>query len=172
MEYHQVASMVAPSYYPGLENPFENATLEGVTSTHTFSFELEADMNPANIHVTAEVGESSIGVDNIASSMLSEVVADTTEEVSVAEFVGHRNQVLLFPNPASDELTCDLTLQEATPVVLMIYSQDGTLQRSFNQGMMSGRSKVTIPIEHLATGIYYVRVVANHAIHTRKFVKQ
>jgi len=131
MVYNQVARMVAPSYYPGLENPFPDAMEEGVTTSHTFTFELEEDMDPALLNVTALVKENDSGIDNIASTMLSEIMEDTTTEVSVASLTRSFDRMRVYPNPASDYLQCELGIVYASNVQAAIIDQKGQyLQRS------------------------------------------
>jgi hypothetical protein len=172
MVYNQVARMVAPSYYPGLENPFENAMLEDSTSTHTFTFELPDGMDPSRVHVTAEVRESNFGVDNIASTMLMEIAEDTTTQVSIEVLPRSLDHLHVYPNPATDRLLCELRLEHAGKVTILILGHDGKCIHEQDAAVWSGPNLLTIPLEGLEAGAYYVQIITEHDIHTRAFLRQ
>lgn len=87
--------------------------------------------------------------------------------------IEHTNDIqanlLLYPNPAGDLLTLDFRNATVMPQG-SVYIISASGQIVFN-GKLKGH-QMTIPVKHLASGIYAVRVHIGQDIQTLKFVKQ
>ncbi|MBU6332603.1 MAG: T9SS type A sorting domain-containing protein, partial [Bacteroidetes bacterium] len=110
--------------------------------------------------------------DNIASTMLTEVVEDTTTEVSVESLTRTFDSMRLYPNPATDRLQCELSLTHATDVTIAIINQQGQCVQRVNCGTLAGHQTLEIPLVQLESGLYFVQVITDHAMHVRRLVRR
>jgi hypothetical protein len=78
------------------------------------------------------------------------------------------NKFSIFPNPASDNATVELSLKEPDDVVIEVVNILG--QQEFVQAtkMNAGINTVEIPVETLTTGMYYVSVRIANEVHVDK----
>ena len=95
--------------------------------------------------------------------------SDSSEAtVSVGTGIGENDQlssVEVYPNPASDKLF----IKTSQPVnTLEIFTMTGTMVRQ--QSCWS--DNIEIDVQNLSTGMYVIRLVSDHAVETRRFVKE
>jgi hypothetical protein len=76
-----------------------------------------------------------------------------------------RLPVLLYPNPAVNKISIDADFKNYS---ISIYSTDGRLVKSDN----SVNSSLTIPVNKLATGVYFVKIIKDGEIQNLKFIKK
>ena len=80
--------------------------------------------------------------------------------------------VALYPNPAQDHITLDLTLANAAFVQIALYNAMGQQIRQVESGQhYSGDHTLRLWIADLASGIYQVRLAVDGTEITRKVVK-
>jgi hypothetical protein len=79
-----------------------------------------------------------------------------------------KSDLLIYPNPVVDQLT--ISLQNTTTEVnkLIIYNSLGqlVLENQFTQ------NEISIPVSHLANGVYFLRVDHGDGVEQVKFVKR
>lgn len=77
-----------------------------------------------------------------------------------------QNQVLVYPNPASEKI--NIELQDNVAAIVIIYDMNGrTLQTEYIID-----KKFSIPINNLANGIYWIQITTERVKVSRKFVKR
>ena len=85
-------------------------------------------------------------------------VAATTPAAKAAASAALASSVLLYPNPAHDEVTISLTTTEASEVQVAVYDALGQCVAHLAQPAPAGAATLRLPIGQLATGIYSVAV--------------
>lgn len=82
--------------------------------------------------------------------------------------------VAVYPNPTSQGLTLDLTLDTAELVRIELVSNSGALlfKREYNLSNADHIIQIDQPVISLMSGVYYVRVITSDYTEVVKFVKQ
>lgn len=92
-------------------------------------------------------------------------VFDDNTSLSVGE-VATTNDVQVYPNPATDEI--NISYNGTATATAEVYNLAGSLVKSAN--VVNGEN--TISLNGLNSGIYYIRLAADGATSTHKFVKR
>jgi len=81
------------------------------------------------------------------------------------------SSVFVFPNPASDEVNVEFTLQNSANVILEIVDLNGKVlhTRTF-VSLNNGLNKFNVNISDFASGIYSVILRSDHSLTTKKLV--
>lgn len=93
-----------------------------------------------------------------------------SDEVIVSGGTGiNENQTtasaIIFPNPAHDKLF----IKTMSPVnAVEIFSITGTLVHK----QSSNSDTIEIDVQHISSGMYFIRLIANHSVETMRFVKE
>lgn len=78
----------------------------------------------------------------------------------------------IFPNPVSDKLTLSYELSQTSPIQVSVYDAKGALVVNEGRGIqIAGSQKLTLDLNHLASGTYSVRVTGKDLAVTQQFVK-
>jgi hypothetical protein len=83
--------------------------------------------------------------------------------------VAKQNDFVLFPNPAKSLITISSTINGT---VKINYEIVDVLGKVVLQNENNTSDKITININHLNSGIYFVRLHVNNSIVVKKFVKE
>ncbi len=80
------------------------------------------------------------------------------------------NKIILFPNPASDNLTLKMDAPEIPyPVNISIYNTMGMIMESVSSANLS--SAITLSVSHLPKGVYVIGLQTDNALIRKAFVK-
>jgi hypothetical protein len=74
----------------------------------------------------------------------------------------------VYPNPAQNLLNVSFTLQNQENVKLELVDVTGKLIREVNPSVMQGDNTLSMDLEGIDNGIYFIRLVSNGAIETKK----
>jgi hypothetical protein len=66
--------------------------------------------------------------------------------------------ILLYPNPATDEVYFDYAAEESQDAVITILDQAGRICRMQKTRFEKGANTAKVDVSHIATGMYFVRV--------------
>jgi hypothetical protein len=80
-------------------------------------------------------------------------------------------QLDVYPNPATSDVTSRLTLNELAATSFTIYDFLGRVLITRNTGLANTQITETISIDKLPSGTYLVSVKANDEIITRRLIK-
>jgi hypothetical protein len=105
---------------------------------------------------------------NLGCSSVSVVFA--VNDVGVSEY---EKAILLniYPNPTSNNLTMEYLLQKADNVKINLMNIAGQIIYSEQVNALAGKNKMTIFTTQVPAGIYYLQIITNENIVTKKFVK-
>ena len=103
-------------------------------------------------------------------------VEDYTVDIQDVSFLDNKiaeskSDFLLTPNPASDELRLQFQSLKEQKCTINIVSQTGVLLGSKSQVNSIGQNFLSIPIEHLDAGIYFIEFQTEGIRKTQKFIK-
>jgi hypothetical protein len=76
-----------------------------------------------------------------------------------------------YPNPATSQVTLNVTLDEYTTVEIRIYNSMGGLALFRSVSGYPGVNQIVLPIANLPTGVYYVELQFGNTILRSKFQK-
>lgn len=81
-------------------------------------------------------------------------------------------QVNVFPNPTTDELMLELNLKETENVKVSIITVAGQKIVAAELKKMNGTYRQSISLKENANGIYYLQIITDHQIISKKIIKQ
>ena len=77
-----------------------------------------------------------------------------------------------YPNPTSDNINVELYAQKVSTIKLQLIDITGKLIKEINVGEVQGNYKHTINTTGISKGIYFLKVIANDAVETKKIIIQ
>ncbi|MGN6491093.1 MAG: T9SS type A sorting domain-containing protein [Agriterribacter sp.] len=83
-------------------------------------------------------------------------VADIVHVQSTVGSTGMR--LSSYPNPAQNETTVYVGLDEAAPVTVTVYNNTGKIVHNKSIPALAGKNKIAIPVQSLPKGQYYVNI--------------
>jgi flagellar hook assembly protein FlgD len=96
---------------------------------------------------------------------------DFSNIASIEESSLVSNNVVLYPNPTSNEATIAFTLNNDAAVTIEVRDLSGKVVYTSNEGqLVAGAHNTTLSTESMASGMYTYSVSANGAVVTNKFV--
>jgi len=105
----------------------------------------------------------------VVHAKLIEITGDTTASNKYNS--QNLNQILLSPNPALNQISVLLQPQTQS-VALDIYSITGERVHSKYYGKLNEEQQIVINIDHLARGIYTLKIQVDDDISVEQFIKQ
>jgi hypothetical protein len=164
------ASLVGGSW--GASNIIPNSPVVGTPYTVTATYTLPASFNDKRISVIAMVAKYGTNhvsreVYNANSVKLSQLTTGTT---AVSEPIETSSINAMYPNPAVDDVTMLLTLNNAGNTSITVTNLVGQQVAVFESGtyMNAGRYEATFSTSALTSGVYVVTMKNNDEIITRK----
>ncbi len=94
----------------------------------------------------------------------------SVNDVGVSEF---EKAILLsiYPNPTSNDVTMEYLLQKPENVKINLMNIAGQLIYAEHINALAGKNKMTISLAEQAAGIYYLQIITNENLVTKKLVK-
>jgi chitodextrinase len=128
-------------------------------ANNRFRFRCDASANNDQIYFDQVI----ISGDNVRAT--GPVVNNTGNVIK--DFTNRSNDnILLYPNPATSVLNIEIL--EGTYDEITIYSFTGQLVRKVDPAQQT----ITVDVNNLATGMYFVRFVSNGLAVTKRFIKE
>jgi len=111
-----------------------------------------------------------------ANGYVSDWTPSDTFATLPAKFLGPENDEAatfeIYPNPASDILTMDVSLDRDQQISVCIYDLTGRLMLTHMQTLSAGDQELKLDISALPAGYYLAQVSMSSINQTIKFVKQ
>ncbi|MEM9886567.1 MAG: T9SS type A sorting domain-containing protein [Bacteroidota bacterium] len=114
--------------------------------------------------IVLSVGFSTTGAESFSASIIACTTNDLQEieERNIAtldDSVLKSTNIQVYPNPVQGGAILQLNLSEATRLQVSIFDISGRqLQHIINQHFSSGAHQLSLPIAHLNSGIYFLRI--------------
>jgi hypothetical protein len=79
----------------------------------------------------------------------------------------------IYPNPASDHATIQLTIAQSSHVYIKVYDMSGRERETLmNKDMEQGAYSLQINTEHFSKGVYFVKMTTDFGISNQKLIVQ
>ncbi|MFH1003906.1 MAG: T9SS type A sorting domain-containing protein [Bacteroidota bacterium] len=91
-------------------------------------------------------------------------ILETTSGIGISEFNKEKNNFIIYPNPATD----NLTIESPQQAVMEISSIQGQLIKT----LATNGNKTSIDISALPNGMYFIKMKTEKGIAVKKFVKE
>ncbi|MCE7996953.1 MAG: T9SS type A sorting domain-containing protein [Roseivirga sp.] len=126
------------------------------TSATTYSFVVSSSGGAVDVSISANTAEDLAGNGNTASNQLTLNFTDvsTREDFTNLQNVSKAEEINVYPNPASDVLTIDLSELSAEAVDIQMYNASGTpvfTKKAYRQQMLK------LDVSDYTSGIYIVQ---------------
>lgn len=82
------------------------------------------------------------------------------------------NTFSIYPNPANESINVKLTLNESSATVINVVDITGKAIKTINLGDVNGTKNVTVSLDELSTGVYFIELVNADGKQIKKFVKK
>jgi hypothetical protein len=92
--------------------------------------------------------------------------------IVVLSIDGKKNKVLLYPNPAINELNLSISMSRSEKIQGSIIDNTGRILLQQQWNLSAGSTSLSIDISVLAKGVYYLELKGENFIERKKFVKQ
>lgn len=170
MVYDHVARAIAPEF-GGLANAFGGDLAVGEVHTLTFKIPIDASWDLSHMHVVGMLIDPAGKIDNGMSATLDDAIANGfTYNTGVTEAAQSATDLLLYPNPATDQAVISLNLQAETNVQVTVRNMMGQTIASRNYGQLQGNTQLPIVTGGWATGLYLVEVQTGEQVQTTNLV--
>lgn len=110
---------------------------------------------PGNYFVTTSIGDCKYASNQI-------IITNLVEEQ------GNISAVKVFPNPASDFITIQLTLKQADRVVLNLIDVTGRKVAGMATGSLSNSYQLDMPLKQVSAGLYFLTITTGTDSHSLK----
>ncbi len=112
-------------------------------------------------------------IDNDTLNNKSCATVEIKDPLSVNAFNKDKQQVKLYPNPAQDYITFDLSLNKRSNASISIINTNGQLISTHQHlGLDAGNHTIKINIATFPTGQYMYRLTTDKDVNTGKFYKE
>ncbi|RQP15349.1 T9SS type A sorting domain-containing protein [Parapedobacter defluvii] len=82
------------------------------------------------------------------------------------------SDLIVYPNPASDQVNLEFDLRQDGRVVFMLVNNAGQVVFSKAIQMLSGRLTYTLSLSRYASGLYYIVIKTGYRTYTEKLIIQ
>ena len=131
-------------------------------STHTINYKFTDNSNDASAYYRLSQVDYN---DNISRSGIIYVAHNCIAKVV--------SEITVFPNPATSQVTLNLTVFQTVNLELEIYNNLGILVKSIpHQALETGIQAINIDITELASGFYFLKTSLNDQIYINRIIKQ
>ena len=83
-----------------------------------------------------------------------------------------QEKFMIYPNPANNEINVTLTLDNAPNTTINVLDISGKVIKKSDLGLVNGDKKVTISLEDVNTGVYFIEMINDNGRTVKKFVKK
>jgi hypothetical protein len=89
---------------------------------------------------------------------------------SVYDNFNYNNEIIISPNPASDNISISFSNSEFTNASISIFNSLGIVLKRFDEKEVSGRSSMNVSLEDFSPGVYFLTIQAENKTEINKFV--
>lgn len=177
----------AGNLVPGTGTTTKNATIAGnsrknivhnmnagaTANAHSFTFTWTApatDVGPITIYYAGNAANNNGTKTGDYIYNASQVV--TPAAVGIAEEANAPFTFSFYPNPATDNITLNYSLEQSAKLNYSIYDLTGKLVQTESANRFPGKQQQNIDISNLQAGTYLLNVNANGNLTTKRFIKK
>lgn len=131
------------------------------------------------VNLTGQVGLGSVGgtlddgsYTNLADPSAPAVRLLMIDFTGTEEVTADATRFEIYPNPATDQITVNLTLTESTGTTINVLDITGKVVKTVYVGDVNGDKNVSISLDELTAGVYFIELVTPEGKQVKKFVKK
>jgi hypothetical protein len=174
MHYNHVARSTIPGAN-GLSDAFPEGAMPGTTHVFNFSFPIDEDWDPEQLHIIGMLIEPNGTINNGGGASIDEAIENGYEEglvvVGVNEINSASIQLSSYPNPTDQVLNVEFQLNDQQPVSIEILDAMGKIIWTEQKGMQGGTQRYTLDMSNLQAGMYFLKLRINQQTITEKITK-
>jgi hypothetical protein len=177
----------AGTLVPGTGTTIKTATISGnsrnnivhtsnagaTTNAHSFTFNWTApatDVGPITIYYAGNATNNNGAKTGDYIYKASQVV--TPAGVNVQEQVNTPFTFSFYPNPATENITVNYSLEQSAKVTYTIYDLTGKQVQSESANRFPGAQQQNVDVNNLQAGTYLLSVNVNGNVITKRFIKK
>jgi hypothetical protein len=177
----------AGNLVPGTGTTTKNATIAGnsrknivhnmnagaTANAHSFTFTWTApatDVGPITIYYAGNATNNNGTKTGDYIYNGSQVV--TPASVNVQEQINTPFTFSFYPNPATENITVNYSLEQSTKVTYAIYDLTGKLVQTESSNRFPGAQQQNVNVNNLQAGTYLLSVNVNGNVITKRFIKK
>jgi len=130
-----------------------------------------ATVSPNGLVTGVDTGMATITVKtsdgNKTATTILYVINNTT---GISEINGEKMTFRIIPNPVHGDAFFEYSVEKETDVTISIYSVNGALIKSEDQSLLTGQHIISMNLDKLNAGIYFVRFSTNEYTVTTKLI--
>lgn len=135
--------------------------------TETAGFELAGSVAQGSVAGTDETS-ALVNLINPSAPMVRLLLSDFT---GVDETTSD-NKFEVYPNPATETINVSLTLVQSESTVINVLDITGKIVKTIYVGTVNGDKNVTVSLDEMTDGVYFIELVNNDGRQVKKFVKK
>lgn len=167
-QHRHVLRDILPSTW-GDNTTIPNNVVPNNTYSKTFTFNLNNSYKPNDVSFVAVVSYFGTNTDEFEVINAKEIKLDDIRATSIAELSGANASFDVYPNPASQITTMDLTLVKNLPLDITVFDITGKAVINKNYGeMVKGNHKMPIDVSALPNGFYIMKVQVGEEVLSKK----
>lgn len=174
MHYDHVARYLADGW-EGAAGSLPSTVGDGEFFYHLYDVVIDPAWNTNKLNVIGTVRDAQSGeIINAAVMRLLDLTAEVPEDTSDTDTTVlslqdvQQNILSIYPNPADEYFTANLTLPSVSDVLIEIYDITGQRVDEHNYGKLNGQVYLRINSKELDNGIYYITCTVNGRTSTEK----
>lgn len=155
MVYHDVARTISPNFlgYTG----FTDVNTSGSSKTFNFTFQLDANWKPSDMHIVGLLMSSDGKIDNGSTSTIDDAVTNGfvsgTTVLGTNEIVFNPQNISVYPNPVVNELTIELSDDIKGDINYTIVD---VLGKTVYRGVSNENSSLSVDVSSYKKGVYFI----------------
>ena len=159
-------------------NCYIDSTESGIISNYKFDHGMTISNNAADTIAVNGIGTLMDGtLKNFALEGLNSNwtdganIANTCWLTDIEDFISPKAGLIIAPNPAIDVLNLRLEAKKNAQMTLYVFDVSGRMIMSKNEQAVRGHQELSIDINHLSSGIYFLKVQIGEDHYSKKFIK-
>ncbi|MCF8381534.1 MAG: T9SS type A sorting domain-containing protein [Bacteroidales bacterium] len=148
----------------------------GLEIAYTSSDTIVASIIDSNIHLVGE-GTTTITASqtgNTAYNAANDVSHTFTVTLALSDqkIEPEKNRLIVYPNPAAENIRVKYSLRSKSTVQLKIYNLKGQVEKVLisNENQMAGEYALSFDLNNLESGFYFIRLTTTNGIQTNKLI--
>jgi Secretion system C-terminal sorting domain len=130
-------------------------------------FEKQGDIAWNNIQGRDEAAANRGFFDRLAPIVRARILDDVGIEDE-----GLNERFTIYPNPATEGINVYISLNNAENTIINVLDISGKVIKTVNVGTVDGEKTVSISLEDISSGVYFIELVNSSNMKVKKFVKK
>ncbi|MBD3638108.1 MAG: T9SS type A sorting domain-containing protein [Crocinitomicaceae bacterium] len=130
-------------------------------------FEKQGDIGWNYIQGRDENGDNRGFFDRLAPIVRAKVIDDVGVEEEASS-----DRFSVYPNPANEAVNVYISLSGSENTVINVLDISGKVIKTINLGTVEGERTITVSLDEISTGVYFIELVNDNNKQVKKFVKK